>query len=178
VTRGWRPDEFWRVGPGKNGRVGQNETRPPPRMRWRGPCQAAPHRVCQLPGLPCTAGLPPVPATRQRPRIPGFFPRPGVSSEWCPFPIGEVFSTPSPSGPQEVRIIYFCSFLNPHDVHRMRAVIRTYLGLSTSLCTTRPQVTRRDLRATIIGIALCNRPVCNCRRRLSARQCDHQRPIA
>ena len=73
VTRGWRRDEFWRVGPGKTGRVGQNETRPPPRMRWRGPCQAAPHRVGQLPGLPCTAGLPPVPATRQRPRFPGFF---------------------------------------------------------------------------------------------------------
>ena len=33
VTRGWRPDEFWRVGPGKTGGVGQNETRPPPRMR-------------------------------------------------------------------------------------------------------------------------------------------------
>jgi hypothetical protein len=73
VTRGWRPDEFWRVGPGKNGRVGQNETRPPPRMRWRGPCQAAPRRVGQLPGFPRTAGLPPVPATRQRPRFPGFF---------------------------------------------------------------------------------------------------------
>ena len=73
VTRGWRPEEFWRVGPGKNGRVGQNETRPPPRMRWRGPCQAAPRRVGQLPGFPRTAGLPPVPATRQRPRFPGFF---------------------------------------------------------------------------------------------------------
>jgi hypothetical protein len=72
---------------------------------------------------------------------------------------GEIFSTPFANRPQEVPPIYFRSFLNPHDVHRMRAVIRTYLGLSTSLYTTRPQVTGCDLRATIIGIALCNRLV-------------------
>ena len=72
---------------------------------------------------------------------------------------GEIFSTPFANRPQEVSPIYFRSFLNPHDVHRMRAVIRTYLGLSTSLYTTRPQVTGCDLRATIIGIALCNRLV-------------------
>jgi hypothetical protein len=72
---------------------------------------------------------------------------------------GETFSTPFANRPQEVPPIYFRSFLNPHDVHRMRAVIRTYLGLSTSLCTSSPQVTGCDLRATIIGIALCNRLV-------------------
>ena len=41
----------------------------------------------------------------------------------------------------------------------MRAVIRMYLGLSTILCTARPQVTGCDLQTTMIGIALCNRPV-------------------
>jgi hypothetical protein len=91
-----------------------------------------------------------------------------------PVSVGEVFSTPSSSAPQEARAIYFRSFLNPHDVHRMRAVIRMYLGLSTILCTTRPQVTGCDLQATIMGIAPCNRPVFNCRCRLSARQCDHR----
>jgi hypothetical protein len=121
-------------------------------------------------GPPAGASHPPkTPVSR-------LLPRPGVSPEWCPFPVGEVFSTPSPSAPQEVRAIYFCSFLNPHDVHRIRAVIRMYLGLSTILCTTRPQVTGCDLQATIIGFALCNRPVFNCRCPLSARLCYHRKP--
>ena len=91
VTRGWRPDEFWRVGPGKTGRVGQNETRPPPRMRWRGPCsgRAAPGRpVARLTlhcGPPAGASHPPkTPVSR-------LLPRPGVSSEWCPFPAVKYF---------------------------------------------------------------------------------------
>ena len=111
-----------------------------------------------MPGLPRTAGLPPVPATRQRPRFPGS----STSRSFLrvvPVSDGETFSTPFANRPQEVPPIYFRSFLNPHDVHRMRAVIRTYLGLSTSLCTSSPQVTGCDLRATIIGIALCNRLV-------------------
>jgi GNAT superfamily N-acetyltransferase len=33
VTRGWQAGEFWRVGPGKSAWVGENKTRPPPRMR-------------------------------------------------------------------------------------------------------------------------------------------------
>src|SRR5260370_28067655 len=41
----------------------------------------------------------------------------------------------------------------------MRAVIRTELGLSTILYTTRPQVTGCDPRTTTIAIALCNRLV-------------------
>jgi hypothetical protein len=128
-------------------------------MRWRGPCQAAPHRVGQLPGLPCTAGLPPVPATRQRLRFPGFFHVPEFPPSGARFRSVKYFLRLLRAARKRSGVIYFCSFLNPHDVHRIRAVIRTYLGLSTSLCTTRPQVTGRDLRATIIGIALCNRPV-------------------
>jgi hypothetical protein len=38
---------------------------------------------------------------------------------------GEVISTLYSRAPQEVRPIYFCSFLNPHDIHRIRAVFRT-----------------------------------------------------
>ncbi len=37
---------------------GTIRTRPPPRMRWRGPCCVPPHRVGRLPGLPCAASRP------------------------------------------------------------------------------------------------------------------------
>jgi hypothetical protein len=52
VTPGWQASEFPRVARGKNGAVGQNETRPPPCMRWRGPRQVPPHQVGQSPGPP------------------------------------------------------------------------------------------------------------------------------
>ena len=80
VKRGWQPGEFSRVGPGKNARVGQNETRPPPRMRWRGPCTAT------VPGVPVARRTlhcrPPASASHpQRIPVSRSLPRPGVSSE-------------------------------------------------------------------------------------------------
>jgi hypothetical protein len=94
MTRGWRADEFWRVGPGKTGAVGQNETRPPPRMRWRGPCSALPYasrpvaRLTLHCGPPASASHPPkIPVSR-------LLRRSGVSSEWCPFPAVRYFLRP------------------------------------------------------------------------------------
>jgi len=57
--------------PGRRNTARQNRTRPPPCMRWRGPCLATLHQVSQLPGLPGPAGLPLVPYTRSRYRFPG-----------------------------------------------------------------------------------------------------------
>ena len=116
------------------------------------------------PGRPVARLTPALRASRrcQPPAKDPGFPASSTSRSFLrvvPVSDGEIFSTPFANRPQEVPPIYFRSFLNPHDVHRMRAVIRTYLGLSTSLYTTRPQVTGCDLRATIIGIALCNRLV-------------------
>jgi len=56
---------------GKNLDGGQNATRPPPCMRWRGPCLASPHQIGQFPGLPGAARRPPVPSTRKKYRSPG-----------------------------------------------------------------------------------------------------------
>ena len=72
-------------------RTTQKRTRPPPCMRWRGPCLAAPRRVGQLPGLPSPAGprwcRTPAPGTGFP--IPLTFPEspPGR----CPFPTVKVF---------------------------------------------------------------------------------------
>ena len=57
--------------PGRRNTARQNRTRPPPCMRWRGPCLATLRQVGQLPGLPGLAGRPLVPCTRSRYRFPG-----------------------------------------------------------------------------------------------------------
>ena len=51
--------------------IEQNTTRPPPCMRWRGPCLAASHPARQSPGSPGATRRPPVPETRVMCRFPG-----------------------------------------------------------------------------------------------------------
>jgi hypothetical protein len=86
-----------RVVPAKTLHVGQNATRPPPCMRWRGPCLASPPRIGQLPGLPGAARRPPAPDTRAIHRFPGPFPRPRSCPQMVPVSDGESISTPSAS---------------------------------------------------------------------------------
>ena len=154
VKHAWRTDEFWRVAPGENATVRQNVTRPPPRMRWRGPGQATPYRFGgQLPGFSRYCG-----ASRrcQPPALGTGFPvlsRPGVAPGWCPFPAVKVFLLLCQRATQEPALNYFFSFHYPHDVHKKPAVIRIYQRLSTTLCTTNPQVTGRDPGTTITAIA-------------------------
>jgi hypothetical protein len=83
--------------PGKNPSVGQNATRPPPCMRWRGPCLASPLRSGQLPGLPSAARRPPGPDTRAINRSPGPFSRPRSCPQMVSVSNGESISTPSAS---------------------------------------------------------------------------------
>ena len=52
-------------------RYQDNTTRPPPCMRWRGPCLATSHQALQLPGSPGITRRPPVPKTRVTCRFPG-----------------------------------------------------------------------------------------------------------
>jgi len=124
VKRVWQAGEFWRVGPGKTGGIGENKNKAPSTYEVEGALSVAPYLVGQLPGLPCTAGRPPVPATAADP---GFPVSPTSRSFLRVVPVsgGEVISTPSPRCPQESRPIYFCSFPNPHDIHTKQAVIRT-----------------------------------------------------
>jgi hypothetical protein len=86
-----------RVVPAKTLHVGQNATRPPPCMRWRGPCLASPPRIGQLPGLPGAARRPPAPDTRAIHRFPGPFPRPRSCPQMVPVSNGESISTPPAS---------------------------------------------------------------------------------
>ena len=136
-------------------------------MRWRGPCQAAPCRFGgQLPGFPVTTGLPPVPATRSSYRFPGPSRGPGVASRWCPFPAVKVFLLLRQGTTQGPSVNYPYYFFRPHDIHRKQAVIRIPRRFSTTLYTTRPQVTGREAGTTVIAIALCDRLILNCRLRV------------
>ena len=118
-----------------------------------------------MPGAPCTAGRPPVPVTRARRRfpdsshVPEFPPVVSVSG-------GEVISTPSPHRPQESEPINFFLFPIHNRIHRKQAVIRIPRRFSTTLYTTRPQVTGREAGTTVIAIALCDRLILNCRLRV------------
>jgi hypothetical protein len=56
-----------------------NRTRPPPCMRWRGPCSTCRSRRAGCLAAPAPAGRPPGPATRVRSRFPGSFHVPRVS---------------------------------------------------------------------------------------------------
>jgi len=141
VTRGWRPGEFWRVGPGQNGWVGQNGTRPPPCMRWRGPCltgpclagpcQVAPSHFAQPSGIGPSPGLgssalPGASAghPRQAP-VSRLLLRPRSFLRVVPVSGSGVFLLLGRGAPQELPGNHFYSFPGPHDIHRMHAVIRT-----------------------------------------------------
>jgi len=134
--------------PGQN--RAEYRTRPPPCMRWRGPCLAASHQVSRLPSLPCAApggrlpglpalgqvgrfpglpgpaGRPPVPCTRGKYRFPGSSHVPGVASEWCPFPTVRYFYCLG-GVPRKGLAQSHCEFLScPHAVHRTQVVNRNY----------------------------------------------------
>jgi hypothetical protein len=117
----------------------------PLRLRSAG-CPAA--RV-QSAGYPASwrRAPPPVPGTRWKARSPGPSRGPG-DPRMVPVTNGECISTPSAPVAQEPAGIHFRLFLCPHIVHRIASVIRTSLRLSTALCTTIPQVTRRNPKNT------------------------------
>jgi len=157
--RGRDVDVCRRVGPGQNPSVEQNRARPPPRMRWRGPCLAARCEVGQFPGFPCSAGPP---ASTAHPcGIPVSRPShvPGVASRWCPFLTVRVFLLPRrvPRKGFATKLLPVSCY--PHSVHRMQVVIRSWRRLSTGLFTTLPQVTAGDPENTSAAVALCNRDV-------------------
>ena len=115
-------------------------------MRWRGPCLAALHQVGQLPDLPGPAGRPPMPCTRGRYRLPDRYRVPGVSFEWYPFPTVKVFLQAPAAAAQGIAVKSWQVFCYPHYVHRTQAVMRSHRRLSTSLCTTFPQITAGSQR--------------------------------
>ena len=61
---------------------------------------------------------------------------------------GECISTPFPRAAQEPAGIQLEFSQRPHHVHRIPPVIRTSRRLSTGLCTSGPQVTRRNSENT------------------------------
>ena len=65
--------------------VGQNRTRPPPCMRWRGPGPASPRSAGQLPGLPGVACRPPGPVTRAKGQFPDSSHVPGLPPDGARF---------------------------------------------------------------------------------------------
>jgi hypothetical protein len=105
-------------------------------------------RFVRLPGLPGATHRPPVPDTRCKFRFPGLCIARGKPPGWCPFPAVKVFLRPPPRAAQGPTAIHFRFFSCPHLVHRMPPVIRTSRQLSTALCTTIPQVTRRNSKNT------------------------------
>jgi len=101
--------------------VGHNRTRPPPCMRWRGPCSTCRSRLATAPSSTGSDG-PTAGASHPRPvsgfpapfRVPREFP-PGE----CPFPTWEYFYSLRPArrkGPEEATGIFFV-------IHSMAAVI-------------------------------------------------------
>jgi hypothetical protein len=111
----------------------QNGTRPPPCMRWRGPCLVSPRRAGQFPGLPGTAG-PPASAVYpyQRPVTRSEARPPESPLRWYPFPTVRYFycfRVQSRKGlpPSHYEFLYY-----PHSVHRTWRVIRSTRRLSTS----------------------------------------------
>ena len=122
--------------------VRQNRARPPPCMRWRGPCLATLGQVSQLPGLPDPAGRPLVPCTRDRYRFPDLchVPR-SCPREWYPFPTVKAFLLPRRVPRKGLRQSYgeiFAIHTLSTERGRLSAVSE---GLSTGLCTTLPQIT-------------------------------------
>ena len=105
-------------------------------------------RFVRLPGLPGATRRPPVPDTRCKFRFPGLYIAPGETPWMVPVSCGESISTPFASVAQEPAAIHFKFFPCPHLVHRITPVIRTSQRLSTALCTTTPQVTRRNSKNT------------------------------
>ena len=94
---------------------------------------------------------PPGPGTRSGYRFPGLPHVPRVAPGWCPFLAVNAFLPACASAAQELSLIIFWSFLNPHAIHRNPAVIRTWRRLSTGLLTTNPQVTGCNAQTTRIA---------------------------
>ena len=105
-------------------------------------------RFVRLPGLPGATRRPPVPGTRCKFRFPGLYIVPGETPWMVPVSCGKNISTPSGSVAQEPVPIHFRFFSCPHLVHRIPPVVRMSQRLSTTLCTTTPQVTRRNSENT------------------------------
>jgi hypothetical protein len=135
---------FAAMSPGKILNSGQNATRPPPCMRWRGPCcgLAAPDRPVIRP--PGAARRPPAPGPVRCTGFPAHSHVSGVAPRWCPLPTVKAFLQASASVAQGSAAVHFKFFPYPHDVHRKRSFIRTAHQLSTVLCTSHPQVTGRN----------------------------------
>jgi hypothetical protein len=116
-----------------------------------------PDRPVARPHCSGSSGCPDFPAPRAARRcqtpaansgFPAFTSPRGKPPGWCPFPAVKVFLRPPPRVAQEPTAIHFRFFSCPHLVHRIPPVIRTRSGLSTALCTTTPQVTRRNSKNT------------------------------
>ena len=126
-----------------------NRARPPPCMRWRGPCLATLCQVSQLPGLPGPAGRPLVRCTRGRYRFPDPWPRlPGFPPGVVPVSNGESISTVPASVAQGFGAKLWRVFCYPHTVHRTRSVARSQRGLSTVYAQPFPQITAGNPRNT------------------------------
>src|SRR5580692_5766749 len=136
--------------------------------------RAAPGRPVARPTLHCG---PPAGASHP-PKTPvsRLLPRPGVSSEWCPFATVKYFLRPLRTVRKRSGPFIFALFL----IHTMSTecarLSAPSWGYPPAYAQPRPQVTGCDLQTAIMGIALGNRPVFNCRRRLLARLCYHRKP--
>ena len=94
----------------ENACIGQNTTRPPPCMRWRGPRLATSRSARRLPGSPGVTRRPPVPGDPRDVPVSRPFPCPGVSPGRFPFPTVKVFlllSPPSRKGLREFILGFF-----------------------------------------------------------------------
>ena len=129
VKQRWRTDEFWRVAPGENATVRQNVTRPPPRMRWRGPGQAMPYRFGgQLPGfsrhrVTSRQCQPPALSTG----FPALLTSPESPPKWYPFPAVRYFYCFVKAPRKSARAFIFFFFA----IHKMSTEIQR-LSASTS----------------------------------------------
>ena len=129
--------------------VRYNRARPPPCMRWRGPCLATLGQVSQLPGLPDPAGRPLVPCTRDRYRFPDLchVPR-SCPREWYPFPTVKAFLLPRRVPRKGLRQSYgeiFAIHTLSTDHWRLSAVSQSYPRVYAQPF---PQITGGDLENT------------------------------
>ena len=97
----------------------------------------------RLPSLPSAARQPARARHPQQTPVSRPFLRPAVAPGWCPFPTVNVFLRPFRE-PRKSPREFNWEFQNPHHVLTIPPVIRTSRRLSTGLCTSGPQVTRRN----------------------------------
>jgi hypothetical protein len=136
---------------GKNLYVRQNATRPPPCMRWRGPCFGL--AVLRQPvARPPQRRAPPAGSRHpcDTPVSRSILTSAEVAPSWCPFPTVKAFLRPLRVVAQGSAAIHFKFLPYPHDVHKPRPLIRTSPQLSTALCTRNPQVARCNLARPVM----------------------------